>query len=162
MTRAPIVAEALYTPAEAAAKWKVTPQTLGNWARAGRIPASAVVRVPGAQRRYKAAVIDAALPYDPPRRGRVPCHNCTEVRLSTSPPAAVCYRAPGRPSRPALPRQVPHREKWARVPRGDFADAWLTTRWHVRVCPSAGRPARDPCGTRPALPHGRPSPHITN
>ena len=57
--RAALGAEALYTPGEAAARWGVTVQTVGNWARDGRIPATAVVRVPGGQRRYKAAVIDA-------------------------------------------------------------------------------------------------------
>jgi hypothetical protein len=57
--RARLEAEALYTPAEVAARWGVTPQTIGNWTRDGRIPPTAVVRLPSGRLRYKATAIDA-------------------------------------------------------------------------------------------------------
>ena len=59
MKRPTVVIERLYTPKETAAILRVHTGTLDRWARTGRIPASAIVRTLGGQRRYRAAYIDA-------------------------------------------------------------------------------------------------------
>lgn len=46
-------------PLEAAARLGVTVQTLRNWSKPGGVLAHAVVRLPGGQRRFDAAKIDA-------------------------------------------------------------------------------------------------------
>lgn len=57
--------QALLTPAEAAARLRVHPNTLAQWAKRGRLQA---VQLPSGRRRYRAADIDRIVdhPDSPP------------------------------------------------------------------------------------------------
>ena len=51
-------AEALMTPAEVATAFRVDPQTVSRWAKAGKLTS---VRTPGGHRRYRAGEVQALL-----------------------------------------------------------------------------------------------------
>ena len=53
-----LVSEALLTPAEVAALFRVTPKTVTRWARAGKITA---IRTVGGHRRFRTTEIDRCL-----------------------------------------------------------------------------------------------------
>ncbi len=58
MTQLPPEPEALLTPAEVAALFRVDPKTVTRWAKAGKLSA---IRTLGGHRRYRAAEVQALL-----------------------------------------------------------------------------------------------------
>ena len=58
MTHVPPEPEALLTPAEVAALFRVDPKTVTRWAKAGKLSA---IRTLGGHRRYRAAEVQALL-----------------------------------------------------------------------------------------------------
>lgn len=58
MTREPLRAEKLLTPAEVADLFSVSPKTVTRWAKAGKLSA---IRTLGGHRRYRAAEVRALL-----------------------------------------------------------------------------------------------------
>jgi len=75
MTQLPPEPEALLTPAEVAALFRVDPKTVTRWAKAGKLSA---IRTLGGHRRYRAAEVQALLagvqveepPVAPPQQPR--------------------------------------------------------------------------------------------
>jgi len=63
--------EALLTPAEVAALFRVDPKTVTRWAKAGKLSA---IRTLGGHRRYRAtevyALLDTVAPVNPPQQPR--------------------------------------------------------------------------------------------
>lgn len=58
--------DALLTPGEVAAIFRVDPKSVTRWAQAGRIES---IRTPGGHRRFRASVVDALLRGDSPQGG---------------------------------------------------------------------------------------------
>ena len=87
--------EALLTPAEVAALFRVDPKTVTRWAKAGKLSA---IRTLGGHRRYRAtevyALLDTVAPAPQPRagQGHVPQQQGV-VRAPATPAMATTQRA---------------------------------------------------------------------